>query len=171
MDTSTLENIAEDYVSFELQRGGLLVAKPKNDRSGTDLLVFEQIGDGVKFCRLQVKGRSLISSKTTNITIKKEYVTNAFVVFLYLEVPDSENQPKLFVFFRSDVEKWNSTPKDEFQLNVNVSTYEKNLAGFSYNNIELGKIKYIISAAEIAGEFRRITFLSAQLKKKTNKTT
>ena len=170
MDTSTLENIAEDYVSFQLQRGGLLVAKPKNDRSGTDLLVFEQIGDGVKFCRLQVKGRRLKSSKTTNIRIPKDYVTNAFIVFLYLEVPGSENQTNLFVFFRGDVERWNLSKKGEFELNVNVSTYEKNLAIYRYDDVQLGKIKHIIDAAEVAGEFKKITFISAHIHNKTGKT-
>ena len=55
MDTSTLENIAEDLISHKLQHHGLLVAKPKSDRLGTDLLVFAEMADGVKFCRVKTK--------------------------------------------------------------------------------------------------------------------
>lgn len=45
MDTSVLENIAEDRISHELQRHELLVAKPKSDRSGTDLIVLAEMTD------------------------------------------------------------------------------------------------------------------------------
>ena len=43
---------------FRLLDAGLLVAKPKFDINGTDLLVFAEMKDGVKFCRIQCKGRS-----------------------------------------------------------------------------------------------------------------
>jgi len=74
-DTSILENIAEDKISSELQKYDLLVAKPKSDRSGTDLLVFAEIADSVKFCRIQSKGRSLEYSSKSYIEIPKKYVT------------------------------------------------------------------------------------------------
>lgn len=105
MDTSTLENIAEDYISHRLQRCGMLVAKPKNDRLGTDLMVFDEINDGVKFCRVQAKGRSFASSGKTNVRIPIDYVTNGFVLFLYLEVSEKEfdSEAKLYIFFPQEI--------------------------------------------------------------------
>ncbi len=74
MDTSILEKNAEAYISHKLLRHGLLVAKPMCDQSGTDLILFAEIADGVKFCRIQSKGRSLVNS-ASSIKIPKDYVT------------------------------------------------------------------------------------------------
>jgi hypothetical protein len=103
-DTSILENIAEDKISFELQKYDLLVAKPKSDRSGTDLLVFAEIADSVKFCRIQSKGRSLEYSTKSYIEIPKDYVTDGFLVFLYIYF--SFNSEELYVFLPTDIRQW-----------------------------------------------------------------
>jgi hypothetical protein len=165
LDTSTLEHIAEDYISHKLQKGGLLVAKPKNDRLGTDLLAFNQIEDGVKFCRVQVKGRTLTSSKAANIKVPKEYVSFAFILFLYLEVSelDHESEAKIFVFFGSQIENWTLSPRDEYQLSVSCSNYEEKLKPHRYSKEQLTKIKEIIKNAEMSGEFKRIAFISANI--------
>ena len=163
MDTSTLENIAEDYISHRLQRCGLLVAKPKNDRLGTDLLVFHEINDGVKFCRVQAKGRSLASSKKTNIRIPKTYVTKGFVLFLYLEVSEKEfdSEAKLYIFFPQEIEQWSVTKKGEYQLNLSQSNYEERLKPNHCDSQKINQLKSIIEMAEIIGEFRRMTFIAA----------
>ena len=80
MDTTHLEYTAEDLISHKLMQAGLLVAKPKFDREGTDLLALLQMADGVKFCRIQCKGRS-IKDSNSNIKIPTSYVTNGFVLF------------------------------------------------------------------------------------------
>ena len=64
MDTKVLEMIAECLISAHLQDAGMLVAKPKFDSKGTDLLAFVKMDDGVKFCRIQCKGRCLDNSNS-----------------------------------------------------------------------------------------------------------
>ena len=85
MDTTKLEYTAEDLIAHVLQRSGLLVAKPKFDREGADLLAFAELADGVKFCRIQCKGRTIINSISTNIKIPKSYVSPSFVLFLFID--------------------------------------------------------------------------------------
>ncbi len=112
MDTSVLEHVAEDLISHELQQHGLLVAKPKFDKLGTDLIAFRDMNDGVKFCRIQCKGRSLKSSKSSNIRIPKDYVTDGFFVILFL---DTDERRELYIFFPEDIRNWKCS-KDCFQL-------------------------------------------------------
>ena len=71
MDTKQMEETAENYISSKLQQADILVAKPKFDLNGTDLLAFTNMVDGVKFCRIQCKGRSLANSGSSNISVKK----------------------------------------------------------------------------------------------------
>ena len=152
MDTSTLEHIAEDKITYELQRNDLLVAKPKNDRLGTDLLVFAEIKDGVKFCRAQSKGRSLINSNTSNITVPKDYVTNGFILFLYLEV-DSNTQ-NLYLFLPPEIREWSVNSSNKYQLNISKSSVLEKLEFFLYDSSKVELIKTIIKNAEIHDEFR-----------------
>jgi hypothetical protein len=67
MSTSSLEHIAEDLISHALQRQGILVAKPKFDHDGADLLALLDVSDGAKFCRIQCKGRSFVKGKKSGI--------------------------------------------------------------------------------------------------------
>jgi len=152
MDTSTLENIAEDLISHKLQLYGLLVAKPKSDRFGTDLLVFSEIADNVKFCRIQNKGRSFRGSPTSNIKICKNYVTNGFLCVLYLEFND--NFQDLFIFFPNEIRNWNLNSNDEYQLNLSKSTASEQLKRFRFESSKIGLIKMLIKNAETQGEFK-----------------
>ena len=156
MDTSTLENIAEDFISHKLQQQGLLVAKPKSDRLGTDLLVFAEIADGVKFCRIQNKGRSLINSKSSHIEIPKDYVTNGFLVFLYLEL--THESCDLYVFFPKDIMGWNQTPKNEYQLNFSASNVKDKLNPYLFDSSKVKLIENLILGAETHGEFRGLVY-------------
>jgi len=156
MDTSTLENIAEDLISHKLQQQGLLVAKPKCDRLGTDLLVFSEIADGVKFCRLQSKGRSFTNSTTTNIRIHMDYVSNGFLVFLYIEY--SENEQGLYVFFPNDIRQWSITPNNEYQLNISLSNSKDKLDFYKFEKTKVNLIKSLIRSAETHGEFKGLVY-------------
>lgn len=149
MDTSTLENIAEDLISHKLQQQGLLVAKPKCDRSGTDLLVFAEMADGVKFCRVQCKGRSFANSTSSNIKIPKDYVSNGFFVVLYIEF--SADSQELYIFFPSDIQQWKLSQKNEYQLNLSLEFYK-----FETTKVKL--IKTQIQNAETQGEFRGLVY-------------
>lgn len=46
MDTTHIAYTAEDLIAHKLQRYGLLVAKPKFDQSGTDLIALDEVKDG-----------------------------------------------------------------------------------------------------------------------------
>lgn len=91
MDTSKMEHTAEDLIAYRLQRSDIFVAKPKNDLDGTDLMAYLEMKDGIKFCRIQCKGRAVINSKAS-IEISKDYVSPGFVVFLYVDNGVFEDQ-------------------------------------------------------------------------------
>jgi hypothetical protein len=161
MDTSTLENIAEDLISHKLLKHGLLVAKPKCDHLGTDLLVFAEIADGVKFCRVQNKGRSLINSPSSNIKIPKDYVTNGFLVFLYLEI-DNDIQ-ELYVFLPNEIRQWRLSPDNEYQLSLSRSNSANKLESYKFTPSKIKLIQALIQDAETQGMFRALVFGHANL--------
>ena len=101
MDTTHLEYTAEDLIAHKLQRGGLLVAKPKFDRDGTDLIALMEVADGAKFCRIQCKGRTLIKNKSSNVEIPKGYVKGAFWFFLYIDI--GEENPHIYCFSAKEI--------------------------------------------------------------------
>lgn len=154
MDTSHLECVAEDLISHKLQQAGLLVAKPKFDKEGTDLLAFAKMADGVKFCRIQCKGRTVKSS--SSVTIPEQYVTSGFIFFLYIEPNDSVNN--LFCFIESDIKTWKKNTKNEYQLSLSQGTYATNLAPYRFDDTKIKLIQDIIAAAEVNGEFRRMVY-------------
>ena len=133
MDTKHLETTAEDFISHKLQRAGMLVAKPKFDREGTDLLVFLDMGDGVKFCRIQCKGRSLHGS-ISHVEIPFSYVTNAFVLILYIETGQFNNNPYLYCFFASDIQCWRKTDDNQYGLSLNHSNFESKLKPYAFDD-------------------------------------
>jgi hypothetical protein len=47
IDTTHIAYTAEDLISHKLQNAGLLVAKPKFDRDGTDFLALISVGNGL----------------------------------------------------------------------------------------------------------------------------
>lgn len=154
-DTSTLENIAEDKISFELQKYDLLVAKPKSDRLGTDLLVFAEMADSVKFCRIQSKGRSLEHSNKTYIEINKEYVTDGFLCFLYLYLSYSSDQ--LYLFLPVDIRQW-KLKNEKYRLDFTKANFEEKLNLYAFAPEKVQLIKTLISLAEVHSEFRMLNY-------------
>lgn len=159
-DTSILENIAEDKISFELQKYDLLVAKPKSDRSGTDLLVFAEIADGVKFCRIQCKGRSLEYSARSFIDIRKDYVTDGFLFFLYIYF--SYNSEELYVFLPTDIRQWR-VKNDKYILELSRSNAVEKFKFYSFSPNKAELIKTLINLAETHGEFKSLIYGSANI--------
>ncbi|WP_216362511.1 hypothetical protein [Bowmanella denitrificans] len=153
MDTSQLENEAESYISSRLANAGLLVAKPKFDHLGTDLLVFSEMNDGLKFCRIQCKGRSFKASDSTNISIPTSYISDAFIVFLYIGEP--KNEPLLYLFFPNEIKKWN-IKKGSYQLNLSKNHYEEKLSQFKVTSLKMTALKKVIEAANVTGEFKQM---------------
>ncbi|AFL73262.1 hypothetical protein [Thiocystis violascens] len=157
MDTSQLEHIAEDHICSRLQQHGILVAKPKFDILGTDLLAFTDMKDGIKFCRIQSKGRSLLSSASSNVTIAKNHVSSGFIVFLYLVFCESDQ--RLYVFFESDIQQWSTNSKQkEYKLSISATTAKENLKHYEYDASKGKLIKAVIANAEASGEFHRLIY-------------
>jgi len=151
MDTTLMEKTAEDLIAYKLQRAGILVSKPKFDQEGADLLALMEVKDGAKFCRIQCKGRALINSLNSSIKIPKKYVTDSFVVFLFVEDGNEESN-HLFAFFSDDIQEWNLNSNDEFVLSLTKSKFQESLKKYAFSNSTIEKIKSIINKANIRTE-------------------
>jgi len=165
MDTTYLEYTAEDLIAHKLQRGGLLVAKPKFDRDGTDLIALMEVADGAKFCRIQCKGRSLISSVNSNVEIPKEYIQGAFLVFLYIDVGD--NDPHIFCFAKEEIEvnwnlKTNKRHKENYHLNFSKTTFREKLSAYRFTTDRIDQIKEIIGKSVSKKEIELLKILKKQ---------
>ena len=161
MDTTQLEHVAEDLISHELQRAGMLVAKPKFDRVGTDLLAFLEMGDGVKFCRIQCKGRSLARSDS-NIKVPEAYVSNGFVVVLYLDTGGERGD--LYCFFANDIKQWHKTSLGEYQLSLGQTSSDAKLEFYRFDDSKIRLIESLIRSAETSGEFRGLVYGQGHLR-------
>ncbi|MCP4117399.1 MAG: hypothetical protein GY737_18800 [Desulfobacteraceae bacterium] len=105
MDTKPLEIESESYIQHELLKFGFKVTKPTFDTDGADLLIIDDVQNKfTKFLKVQCKGRTL-KSNGNHIEIPKEYVTENFVVFLYVRCENFESC--LFSFFYQDIVQWN----------------------------------------------------------------
>lgn len=159
MDTTHFAYTAEDLISHKLQKAGLLVVKPKFDRDGADLLVLMNVNDGTKFCRVQCKGRSLLNSISSNVEVLKDYVTEGFLLFLYISDEDETNS-NLFCFFADDIKNnWKlkthkESSKDFYRLSISKKNYKKNLVSFSLNNTTFYTIKQLIKEVDSHKEFK-----------------
>lgn len=173
MDTTYLEYTAEDLIAHKLQRGGLLVAKPKFDRDGTDLIALMEVADGAKFGRIQCKGRTLISSNNSNVTIPKEYVKGAFFVFLYVDIGDSE--PHIFCFSAEEIIRYwklkteQKSQKQIYYLGISKDSFlnsdkESNFLRFSLTNDRIDQIKEIIEKSNSKEEIELFNLLKQQQK-------
>ena len=156
MDTAHLEYTAEDLIAHKLQQSGMLVAKPKFDRNGADLLCFLHVCDAAKFCRVQCKGRSLKNSSSSNVEVPKEYVTDGFVLFLYVE-KDHSPSSDIFCFFGNEIrDSWRLSKKQKYCLNFSRSNYEKIFSPYLFGPDRVTGIKKAIINADLAGEFNRV---------------
>lgn len=173
MDTTYLEYTSEDLIAHKLQRGGLLVAKPKFDRDGTDLIALMEVADGAKFCRIQCKGRTLISSNNSNVTIPKKYVKGAFFVFLYVDIGDSE--PHIFCFSAKEIIRyWKLKTEQKSQnqiyyLGISKGSFlnsdkKSNFLRFSFTNDRIDQIKEIIKKSISKNEIELFNLLKQQQK-------
>ena len=156
MDTTKITNTAEDLVAHKLEGLGILVGKPKSYRDGTDLIALLQVRKSAKFCRIQCKGRTLAKSKKSYITIPKKYVSDAFALFLKIEI-ENKHETNLYCFLKTDIKKWKRT-EDIYYLPFNGNNFKEKLK-FNAFNEDTGKlIKQLIKDAEISEEFRRLIY-------------
>lgn len=158
-DTSVMEYTAEDLIAHRLQRFGILVAKPKFDQLGTDLIALRGVQKSAKFCRIQCKGRSLLNSKTpsTEVYVFQDDVDDSFVVCLFVETGDADATHLFALFGREIKTKWKKgtrEKRDAFYLRINKSEL-KNMAWLQYRltNERVGEIIKLIEHADLTGVF------------------
>lgn len=180
MDTTHLEYTAEDLIAHKLQRYGLLVAKPKFDRDGADLIALISVADGAKFCRIQCKGRSLKTCNNSNVKVPADYITDAFFVFLYIDICD--NNTHIFCFSADDIKtNWNlKTEKDKakeyYVLNIYKNSFldssnSSNLLEFSFTSAKIESIKKVIKKSNSKKEIKLFELIKTQeeLRNKTKR--
>lgn len=172
MDTAHLEYTAEDLIAYKLQRAGFLIAKPKFDREGTDLIALLEVGDGAKFCRIQCKGRSLKKSPNSNVKVPEEYVRGAFCLFLYVDKGDDTIH--LFCFFPKEIKKYwkrkadkKSPKKIYYSLSINKETFFKqnepnNLIKYTFNDDKIDILKKVITRSSSPKEMELFGLINTQ---------
>ncbi|MBC7818893.1 MAG: hypothetical protein IAG10_18555 [Planctomycetaceae bacterium] len=154
-----MEYTAEDLIAHKLQRSGILVAKPKFDQAGADLIGLLHVDDGARFCRIQCKGRSLLHSPNSFVDVFADYVSNAFILFLFVETGDSETT-NLFAFFGSEIKKkWSQRERDGHQvyrLSITASKLNDEWMPYRFNDSRVESIKQLIRNANVTGEFAHV---------------
>ena len=162
-DTSVMEHTAEDLIAHTLQRAGILVAKPKFDQDGADLLGLLHVKDNAKFCRIQCKGRSLRQSPTASVSVPKEYASDGLVLFLFVETGDRDAN-HLFCFLGSEVRNWKTAKGGKsYVLNLTVSTFKGRLLPFRFDDEKVKKIRLAIHKINVIGEFNIMNLGWAEL--------
>ena len=162
MDTSVMEHTAEDLIAHKLERSSILVAKPKFDQEGADLLAFLAVKDGAKFCRIQCKGRSLVKSNTAHIEVRSDWVTDAFIVFLFVETGQTD-ETFLFCFTSNDIRVHWTAEADRFSLSISPAKLKSELRSFQFSEQKIEQIKAIIRAADVATEFPKVIHGTANI--------
>ena len=155
MDTSVMEYTAEDLIAHKLQRSSILVAKPKFDQEGADLLAFLAVNDGARFCRIQCKGRSLIGAETAHIDVRSDWVTDAFIVFLFVET-GRQDETYLYCFTSDEIRDNWTGGNGRFSLTITPAKIESDLVPFRFSEEKVERIKQIIRAADVAKEFSQV---------------
>lgn len=151
-DTTVMEYTAEDLIAHKLQRANILVAKPKFDQDGADLLALLDVKDNAKFCRIQCKGRSLGRSRTSSVTLPTKYVSDGFVLFLFIETGDRE-VTHLFCFLGREIRAdWNQRD-DQYVLNLTESRLTDDLVPFVFCDNRIEDIKQVIISIDVGPEF------------------
>lgn len=165
IDTTHIANTAEDLISHKLQNAGLLVAKPKFDRDGTDLLVLISVGNGARFCRIQCKGRTLINSNSATVDVYESYVSKGFVLFLYIYA-GNDSISNLYCFFANDIKnRWILTKQGSkivYRLTVTKSSFDninkkKNLIEYSFSEQKVEQIKSVIKQSNAKEELKHFS--------------
>ena len=121
-DNKPLEEQAELTVRHHLIKHGFSIAKPSYDTQGGDILIIEKPNEQFsKILKVQSKGRTL-GKNGTNVRIPISYVTDDFILFIYLVKED--NSDFLYVLFAKDIKQWTSNGK-EYTLSITEKSIEK----------------------------------------------
>ena len=156
MEAQMLEKITVNTVSSKLMQNEIITAHPDVDLNGADLLGILKIDDGMKFARIQCKGRTIKhKNDSCEIKIKKEYITGTFTCILNIQYLH-DNSEHLFCFFVNDIkvrkDLWKET-SDHFSLRPYGNTFRTKLDLFYFNKSRIKALKEIIEKSESGKEF------------------
>lgn len=146
VDNSIFEKEAEYRIQVKLINFGILISKPIFDQLGADLIALDSLSNENKYLRVQCKGRGLISSKNTNISIPKEYVSDSFVLLLYLKT--IENLNLIYCFFPDDIRNWEHSNKSNYIIRLTNRNYINKLQDFKITLEKVNKIKKMITSSK-----------------------
>lgn len=146
-DNKPLEEQAELAVKHHLIKHGFSIAKPSYDTQGGDILIIEKPNEQFsKILKVQSKGRTLGKSGT-NVRIPISYVTDDFILFIYLVKED--NSDFLYVLFAKDIKQWTSNGK-EYTLSITESSIEKEyMIKKLLSDNKISQIKELLKKAQI----------------------
>jgi|688.fasta_scaffold177374_2 hypothetical protein len=147
-DTKQMEMIAENLISHFLQRHGILIAKPYFDQEAGDLFGITTEG-GLRFCRIQCKGRTLRPGAKSSVTISVNVNLKSLVVCLFID-DGSFDGLNLFVFFADDIQKWPKNRSGEkYVLNIAHDTFVNELKANKVSQQTIDRIGNEIMKAEL----------------------
>lgn len=102
------EQEAELLITSRLLKHKFNVTKPSLDKEGADLLIVDNIkGKTTKFLKVQSKLRTVSKKQGNSVNISMDYVTDNFVLFLYIS--RDEEEELLYTFFSEDILNWRIT--------------------------------------------------------------
>jgi len=155
VNTSQLENVAESLIAHELMRMGFFVAKPLGDELGADLIAFAEFKDGVRFCRIQCKGRT-VRDKRTQVAVPQKYVTPAFVLFLYADLGVGTGH--LFCFFSSDIRQWKIAKNGDYTVSITRKLVDGPLQFYRVNDEKMKFLRNLVESATQTGLFHEAVY-------------
>lgn len=145
VDNKPLEEQAEAYLKSMLLKYNFNVTKPSFDKNGIDLLIIDRPDKKLtKTLKVQSKGRSL-GKRGTNVTIPVSYVTDEFILFIYIDKGDETNL--LYMFTRYDIESWSKNNKS-YTLSITKKLLNsEEMDKRKFNNSKVDELRAILTAA------------------------
>jgi len=146
MYTKQKEDIAEDAIASQLQSAGFLVAKPKFDERGADLLAFGHIHGGARFARIQSKYRQAQSS----VKIPYHYAVGAFVCIVHLVPRKGQADDEAAVFYAFTAEEIRAWPNRNGVSVLSLPSFETARKRFASNLLKdkIQSIRELIAKAD-----------------------
>lgn len=147
VDNKPLEEQAEAYLKSMLLKYDFNVTKPSFDIYGTDLLIIDRPDKKLtKTLKIQSKGRTL-GKRGTNVTIPISYVTDEFILFIYIDKGDETNS--LYMFTRYDIENWSKNDKN-YTLSITKKLLNsEEMNGKMFNESKAEELRAILTDSEI----------------------
>lgn len=123
MDNKPLEKEALDLIKSRVAKYNFNYSEPNYDKDGVDFFILEECGNNIfKAINCQSKGRD-ISIRNSQIKIKKNYVQDDFILFLYLKNDNLDEEP-IYLFLKEDITNW-KVNDESYCLNIPKDSIER----------------------------------------------